>query len=79
MKRVFHVKEDNIIRKSFEDLLDAERTLYSARCPEIVNEMDDTPSLWLSLQPPYAPGKSSVSCPLKPSDPAPLKHSTMPP
>ena len=58
MKRVFHVKEDNIIRKSFEDLLDAERTLYSARCPEIVNEMDDTPSLWLSLQPPYAPSQS---------------------
>ena len=27
---------------------------------------------------PYA-GKSSVSCPLKPSDSAPLKHSTMPP
>ena len=25
------------------------------------------------------PGKSSVSCPLKPSDSAPLKHSTMPP
>ena len=24
-------------------------------------------------------GKSSVSCPLKPSDSAPLKHSTMPP
>lgn len=44
MKRVFHVKEDDTIRKSFEDLLDAERTLYSARCPEIVNEMDDTPS-----------------------------------
>ncbi len=28
----------------------------------------------------YKPsGKSSVSCPLKPSDSAPLKHSTMPP
>jgi len=27
----------------------------------------------------YAIGKSSVSCPLKPSDSAPLKHSTMPP
>lgn len=26
-----------------------------------------------------ADGKSSVSCPLKPSDSAPLKHSTMPP
>ena len=26
-----------------------------------------------------AVGKSSVSCPLKPSDSAPLKHSTMPP
>ena len=26
-----------------------------------------------------ANGKSSVSCPLKPSDSAPLKHSTMPP
>ena len=26
-----------------------------------------------------AGGKSSVSCPLKPSDSAPLKHSTMPP
>ena len=25
------------------------------------------------------PGKSSVSCPLKPSDSTPLKHSTMPP
>ena len=24
-------------------------------------------------------GKSSVSCPLKPSDSTPLKHSTMPP
>ena len=58
MKRVFHVKEDETIRKSFEDLLDAERTLYSARCPEIVNEMDDTPSLWLSLQPPYVPSQS---------------------
>ena len=28
---------------------------------------------------PDAVGKSSVSCPLKPSDSAPLKHSTMPP
>ena len=27
----------------------------------------------------YVGGKSSVSCPLKPSDSAPLKHSTMPP
>ena len=27
----------------------------------------------------YLIGKSSVSCPLKPSDSAPLKHSTMPP
>ena len=27
----------------------------------------------------YTCGKSSVSCPLKPSDSAPLKHSTMPP
>ena len=27
----------------------------------------------------FQPGKSSVSCPLKPSDSAPLKHSTMPP
>jgi len=27
----------------------------------------------------YEAGKSSVSCPLKPSDSAPLKHSTMPP
>ena len=26
-----------------------------------------------------ARGKSSVSCPLKPSDSTPLKHSTMPP
>ena len=26
-----------------------------------------------------ASGKSSVSCPLKPSDSTPLKHSTMPP
>ena len=29
--------------------------------------------------PDTADGKSSVSCPLKPSDSAPLKHSTMPP
>lgn len=58
MKRVFHVKEDDTIRNSFEALLDAERALYSSRCPEIVNEMDDTPSLWLSLQPPYAPSQS---------------------
>ena len=28
---------------------------------------------------PKTVGKSSVSCPLKPSDSAPLKHSTMPP
>ena len=28
---------------------------------------------------PVVNGKSSVSCPLKPSDSAPLKHSTMPP
>lgn len=28
---------------------------------------------------PVGIGKSSVSCPLKPSDSAPLKHSTMPP
>ena len=58
MKRVFHVKEDDTIRKSFEALLDAERALHASRCPEIVNEMDDTPSLWLSLQPPYAPSQS---------------------
>ena len=27
----------------------------------------------------FTGGKSSVSCPLKPSDSTPLKHSTMPP
>ena len=31
------------------------------------------------LQQQVKSGKSSVSCPLKPSDSAPLKHSTMPP
>ena len=31
------------------------------------------------LMPTITGGKSSVSCPLKPSDSAPLKHSTMPP
>ena len=34
-------------------------------------------SVWNSYR--FADGKSSVSCPLKPSDSAPLKHSTMPP
>ena len=41
----------------------------------IRNGADMTPEL-LSL---LNIGKSSVSCPLKPSDSAPLKHSTMPP
>jgi hypothetical protein len=31
------------------------------------------------IKQPLGHGKSSVSCPLKPSDSAPLKHSTMPP
>ena len=33
----------------------------------------------LFMPPALQVGKSSVSCPLKPSDSAPLKHSTMPP
>ena len=38
------------------------------------------PSKYLLKKGCYMPsGKSSVSCPLKPSDSAPLKHSTMPP
>ena len=35
--------------------------------------------LWNEFADEVTPGKSSVSCPLKPSDSAPLKHSTMPP
>ena len=34
---------------------------------------------WANEKKRVADGKSSVSCPLKPSDSAPLKHSTMPP
>ena len=44
----------------------ARHELYGCTGAEMVQEMK-----------PY--GKSSVSCPLKPSDSAPLKHSTMPP
>ena len=35
------------------------------------------PALWNQAK--ECAGKSSVSCPLKPSDSTPLKHSTMPP
>lgn len=34
---------------------------------------------YINIFPTVGDGKSSVSCPLKPSDSAPLKHSTMPP
>ena len=40
-------------------------------------KMDVPPRLWDVKN--NRAGKSSVSCPLKPSDSAPLKHSTMPP
>ena len=36
-------------------------------------------SLYLDIYRDGHRGKSSVSCPLKPSDSTPLKHSTMPP
>ena len=39
---------------------------------------DNTRCAWIESAH-VAGGKSSVSCPLKPSDSAPLKHSTMPP
>ena len=44
------------------------RTAYRIKGIDIVLEVGQV-----------AAGKSSVSCPLKPSDSAPLKHSTMPP
>ena len=39
----------------------------------------DNQGAYNTLQEMMKRGKSSVSCPLKPSDSAPLKHSTMPP
>ncbi|MGP1436251.1 MAG: hypothetical protein ACTTKN_06445 [Phocaeicola sp.] len=51
-------REDFTIRASIEALIDSEQALYASRCPEIVNELDDTSSLWLSLQPPYTPSQS---------------------
>ena len=44
--------------------------------PRASIETDEERSYFLMFIP---VGKSSVSCPLKPSDSAPLKHSTMPP
>jgi|GEM_PF-43499 len=48
-----------------------DRELFSCVKPTL-DECRAARDKWLN-------GKSSVSCPLKPSDSAPLKHSTMPP
>ena len=52
-----------------EELLIGSITLLDALQPGSFNDENEG----------FASGKSSVSCPLKPSDSAPLKHSTMPP
>ena len=44
-----------------------------------VDKMSDTEACAFCNTDTKEDGKSSVSCPLKPSDSAPLKHSTMPP
>ena len=64
-----------------------ERSAVKAPKTEFVEEIaalcmcsTKTVRMWIhGVQKPDALGKSSVSCPLKPSDSAPLKHSTMPP
>jgi threonine dehydrogenase-like Zn-dependent dehydrogenase len=46
---------------------------------EMVGVVEEIGSEVTNVKPGDRVGKSSVSCPLKPSDSAPLKHSTMPP
>ena len=58
--------------------------LYLADKTTLINIMEMVSGLFLSKNIVYqngkpAYGKSSVSCPLKPNDSTPLKHSTMPP
>ena len=45
---------------------------------DVTMQKEDFAALWKTIHLKVT-GKSSVSCPLKPSDSAPLKHSTMPP
>ncbi|MCS2341681.1 Arm DNA-binding domain-containing protein [Bacteroides uniformis] len=57
--------------------IDGEKVEFSTKL-EIEEKKWDIKSAKAAGRTPAA-GKSSVSCPLKPSDSAPLKHSTMPP
>jgi hypothetical protein len=52
--------EDDIIKASLDTLFKAERSLIAKRAPEAVIEEDDTPFLWLCLQPPYTPTLSHL-------------------
>ena len=50
-----------------------------ASCEVIDGGLNGLYGIDASKYEPFIAGKSSVSCPLKPSDSTPLKHSTMPP
>ena len=68
------VYSDTFCRLNKEVLVKSD-SLFSAQSSDVEEEAN----LCLALLMGYNAGKSSVSCPLKPSDSAPLKHSTMPP
>ena len=59
--------------------LSEEEATFDDGNTETVSRPTQVPEDKWKIHSPLPPGKSSVSCPLKPSDSAPLKHSTMPP
>ena len=72
----FHFKNDSWRAGQVRNIgvVEGNTPVSSNDWEEVKRKGDDSIKRWIDTH-----GKSSVSCPLKPSDSAPLKHSTMPP
>ena len=76
-KVLFYLKKGSE-KKNGEVMIMARITIDGKLC-QFSTKQSILPDSWNIAAGKAKGGKSSVSCPLKPSDSAPLKHSTMPP
>ena len=67
------------VASRFNTKLDVLPSIWDGKMGKATGRTSEASRINRMLDDINASGKSSVSCPLKPSDSAPLKHSTMPP